>query len=237
MADLALTAALAKALGGGGGGGGGVSDVKVNGQSVVSDGVADIPVANATRLGVVKAERNDINNTYGIALYSDSSPLLIVSKARDEQIKMGTQLSKPIVPYSQHISAFYGLAKAAGADMNDIASTTVGVYPEAQKSAISQMLSAPETVSGSTPSITAKAGVAYEFGECSTLDVTTPTTGVVDFVFKSGSTPTVLTVAPAGGQSSDMEWPDWFDPTSLEANATYEISVRNGTLGMVMVWA
>lgn len=42
-----------KALDGSGGGSGGISDVKVNGTSVVTDGVANIPPASSTANGVV----------------------------------------------------------------------------------------------------------------------------------------------------------------------------------------
>ena len=123
--------------------------------------------------------------------------------------------------------------------MKDISSTTVGVYPEAQKSAISSMLHAPETISGSTPSIPAKAGVSYVCGECSTLTITVPNTGCFDVLFDSGSTPTVLTVTPPTGMT--VEWLGNFDPTALSANATYEINILvkpdiNKCLGVAAAW-
>ena len=91
-----------------------------------------------------------------------------------------------------------------------------------------------ETISGSTPSIIAQANHRYICGECSTLTVTTPASGIVDIIFQSGSTPTVLTVTPPSGT---MHWPDWFDPTSLEANRTYEINILDGVYGVVGVWS
>ncbi len=118
--------------------------------------------------------------------------------------------------------------------MASVSGATVGVYTEAAKSAISQMLDAPETVSGSTPSITAKAGVRYICGECATLDITTPASGIVDVVFTSGSTPTVLTVTPPTGMT--MKWANGFDPTSLEANTVYEINIMDGVYGVVGQW-
>jgi len=85
------------------------------------------------------------------------------------------------------------------------------------------------SVTGSTPSITALPGIRYVCGEVATLGITLPASGIVDVVFTSGSTPTVLTV-------TGVTWPEWFDPTSLEANRTYELSIADG-FGAVMSWA
>lgn len=90
------------------------------------------------------------------------------------------------------------------------------------------------TVSGSTPSITAQDNHRYVCGECATLDITVPASGIIDVVFESGSTPTVLTVTPPSGMT--MRWANGFDPTSLEANTTYEINVMNGNLGVAGTW-
>lgn len=191
-------------------GAGAVSDVQVGGASVVTDGIASIPTANANARGVtIIATENDSKN--------------------------GELSYKAIPPINQHAAVFYGLAKAAGANMKSLTGTTIGTYPEAQKSAIASMLDAPESVSGSTPTIAAKAGVQYVCGECATLAVTTPATGVIDVIFKSGSTPTVLTVTPPSGMT--MQWANGFDPTSLDANTTYELNVLNGCLGVAVGWA
>ena len=87
-----------------------------------------------------------------------------------------------------------------------------------------------ETVTGTTPSIIAAANHRYVCGQVSTLSFTPSATGICDVMFESGSTATVLTVP------STVKWPDWFDSNSLEANATYELNVLNGTLGAVMLW-
>ena len=208
-----------------------VSDVQVAGTSVVSNGVANVPAAEESGgFGLVK-----LGSSYGIKR-NTTNDLLCISAGTTSEIKTGVNVWKPIIPYRQHEAVFYGRAKAAGADMKDIANTTVGTYPETQKSAISQMLSAPETVSGSTPSITAKAGIRYVCGECSTLDITLPASGIVDVVFESGSTATVLTVTPPTGVTAVL-WPDGFDPTSLDADTIYEINILDGKLAEVGKWA
>lgn len=93
-----------------------------------------------------------------------------------------------------------------------------------------------EAVSGSTPSITGKAGVRYICGECSTLSIVAPASGCIDVLFKSGATPTVLTVTSAKTGVSAIKWAGTFDPTSLSANTTYEINILDGEFGVVGSW-
>lgn len=203
-----------------------VKGVTVAGSSVVgADGVAAIPIASNDRLGVVGINPND-----GIFI---SNNKLGINRATSTQIKSGSNGYRPITPYNQHESAFYGIAKASGADMTDVSSVTVGQYPEAQKSAIHEMLSGSITVTGTTPTINALPGLRYICGECSTLTVNLPASGCVDIQFESGSTPTVLTVNPASGQT--VKWANGFDPTTLDADTTYEINVADG-LGVCGSW-
>jgi hypothetical protein len=208
----------------GSGGGGAVDDVQIDGTSIVDgEGVANIPVIGNNVLGVAKVS----NGTHGLQLSSGT----IMVKNAAYLTKAGTNAWCPIVPSLQHESAFYGMAKAAGDTTQKDSANAVGTYTETAKSAINSMLNAPETVSGTTPTIAAKAGVQYICGEVSTIDFTPSATGVCDVVFTSGSTPAVLTVP------NTVKFPSWFDPTSLDANATYEINVLNGVYGAVMVWA
>lgn len=89
------------------------------------------------------------------------------------------------------------------------------------------------SVSGTTPVINAVSGVRYVCGEVATLGITLPASGCIDVVFESGSSPTVLTITPPTGAT--VKWANGFDPTSLEANATYEINIMNG-LGVAASW-
>lgn len=206
-------------------------DVQVNGTSVVSSGVATIPIATGvSSLGVVKGDAN-----YGIQTAANGTGILMTLAANDSQVKAGAHYYSPVVPVRQHAATFYGLAKAAGDSTQSGSSNSIGTYTETAKSAISQMLDAPETVSGSTPSITAKAGVRYICGECSTLTIVVPASGCIDVVFESGSTPTVLTVTPPTGVTA-VKWANGFDPTSLESNTIYEISILDGELGAALSW-
>ena len=87
------------------------------------------------------------------------------------------------------------------------------------------------TVTGSTPVISAASNALYICGECSSLSFTPAESGISEVIFESGSTPTVLTVP------GTVMLPDWFDATSLEADTIYDISVVNGVYGGVMTWA
>lgn len=204
--------------------GGAVQDVQVNGVSVLSDGVANVPTADQG-LGVV-------TGNFGGGVFVTQGGRLSTYAAGGGTIKTGTHNYQPIVPNHQHESAFYGLAKAAGSDERN-STLPVGQYTESAKSAISTMLNGSVSVSGTTPTITALPGIHYVCGEVTTLDITLPASGIVDVVFESGSTPAVLTVTPPTGQT--MKWANGFDPTSLEANTTYEINVCDG-LGVAVGW-
>ena len=87
-----------------------------------------------------------------------------------------------------------------------------------------------ETVTGSTPSITGVSNHRYICGTCSTLSITPPESGIIDVVFTSGTTATVLTVP------NTVIFAAWFDKANLEANVTYEINIADG-YGVVCKWA
>lgn len=89
------------------------------------------------------------------------------------------------------------------------------------------------TVTGTNPVIQAEKNTRYICGEVTTLDITLPASGIVDVVFTSGSTPTVLTITPPTGQT--VKWANGFDSTALDADTTYEINIMDG-LGVAGSW-
>ena len=112
------------------------TDVQINGTSIVSAGVANIPVASTSNYGVVK-----VNSNKGIQLWGGDT--LAPVPAQTTSIKNGTEAFQPITPSFQHNSAFYGLAKAAGDTSQSSSSNAVGAYTEDAKFAIAQMLGLP----------------------------------------------------------------------------------------------
>lgn len=214
---------------------GAVGDVQVNGTSVVSNEVANIPAATTDIFGVVKPHTNSFE------FYQGS---LRIKAAAASDVKEASNSWKALTPYVTKEVAFYGLAKAAGDTTQSTSSNTVGTYTSEAKAAIHTMLGIDpasiaaqvdiplvETVSGTTPSITGQPNVRYVCGEVSTISITPPASGSVDVIFESGSTATVLTVP------NTVKWPAWFDATTLEADTTYEILITDGIYGSVMTWA
>lgn len=87
------------------------------------------------------------------------------------------------------------------------------------------------TVTGTIVTITAEANKRYLCGTVASIDVTPCVSGAFDLIFTSGSTAAVLTIP------STVKWQDSsFDPSALDANTIYEISVADGTLGLVASW-
>ena len=205
-----------------------VQDVQVNGTSILSNGVANVPIAGANNAGVAKVDGN-----YGVGFFQSTDKLSVVSAGTNE-IKVGGNSVKSITPWVQHIAAFYGMATAAGDTTQRSSSNPVGTYTDSAKSAISQMLNSSVSITGSTPAITALPGIRYVCGEVATLDITLPASGIVDVVFESGSTATVLTITPPTGQT--LKWANGFDPTSLDADTVYEINIADG-LGVAGQWS
>lgn len=85
-------------------------------------------------------------------------------------------------------------------------------------------------VTGADPVIVAESGKRYVCGEVDSISITPPDSGIIDVLFASGTTPAVLTVPDT------VIFPDWFDPTSLDASTVYEINIMDGVYGAVMVW-
>ena len=208
---------------------GSVQDVTVNGTSVVSNGVAEIPVASAGHLGIVTVSNSNVN---GMQIVSGG--VLAVAPSDSTAVKAGTATNRPVCPARQHEATFYGLAKAAGDSTQSASSNAVGTYTDNAKASIKAMLGvgADQTqtvmVDGTTPTITAVANARYVCGEVLSVDFTAPAAGICELVFTSGSTVTVLTI-------TGVTFPEWFDSTTLETNTVYEISIADGR-AMVATW-
>lgn len=207
-------------------------DVQVAGTSVVTNGVANVPVASDSAYGTIKT-----TTVYASGLALDPSGYLKLSSAYESELKTGTSGVRPVTASNQHISTFYGLAKAAGDTTQSQSSNAVGAYTDNAKASIKAMLGIVDgstgtvDVSGTTPTITAVENTRYVCGEVATLSFTPPASGISIVRFTSGTTATVLTLP------STVKFPEWFDATSLETDTIYEICVTDGVYGAVMSWA
>ena len=210
-----------------------VNDVQLNGTSIISNGTANIPMATSSALGVCFANQNR-----GIAVRTASETdagQLYTVRAYNSAIKLAAEEYRPIVPLTQHVAVFYGLAKLAGADMST-SSNEIGTYTDEAKTAIKQMLGVKDNydsfivdVDGTDPTITGQPSYRYNCGEVLSLTVTPPESGTIDFRFTSGSTPTVLTLP------STVKMPEWW--VEVEANTVYEMCITDGVYCGVMTWA
>jgi hypothetical protein len=106
--------------------------VQVNGASILSNGIANIPIAN-NQLGAVK-----VPSGYGIYINPRNGEILI-SSASEENIKEGENIYRPISANKAYTAAFYGLAKAAGDTTQSQSSNAVGQYTDEAKTAILNM--------------------------------------------------------------------------------------------------
>ena len=212
-----------------------LGDVQINGTSIVSNGVANIqPIifdngASDSNYGVVKIKY--LAN--GLTLTSQGH--LAISPAPIDNIKNPVSGNystyRPIVPLTEHYATFYGLAKAAGDSTQSASSNAVGTYTDSAKQAIQEMIGVENrtvTVTGTDPVIVGQADTSYLCGEVSTLSITPPAQGVIDVIFSSGSSATILTLP------NTVRMPEWFE---VEANHTYEINIANGVYGVVTSWA
>lgn len=117
-----------------------VSDIQVNGTSIVTSGVAVIPNAANGVAGIARGATG-----YGTANISSNGTTVIgIYPASQDAIKQGSESYVPIVPVHQHYSVFYGLAKAAGDTTQSASNNAVGSYTDDAKTAIKQMLDIKE---------------------------------------------------------------------------------------------
>lgn len=112
-----------------------VTDVQVAGVSILSNGIANVPVASTNDSGVVK-----VDSTYGLGMLNG---YIRIVPASTDDIKAGTNNAKTDSVAKQHVSTFYGLSKVAGVDLAN-ETVTLGTYPEASKTAIKAMLGIEE---------------------------------------------------------------------------------------------
>ena len=209
-----------------------VKDVQIDGSSILNDGIANVPLMAWDKLGVAK-----VSNNYGLTMGSTGGQFLQIDGASQSTVKAGGNSFAPITPSHQHESTFYGLAKVAGADMASLTGEIVGVYPQAQKTAIQTMLGIEadiplvETLTGSTVSITGMPNVRYICETAiSELTITPPASGSIVVRFTAGSNCIV-------SLPQTVKFPAWFDISSLENGTTYEIIITDGVYGGVMSWA
>lgn len=133
-----------------------VQDVQINGVSVLSNGVANVPIASISTLGVIQIQTNR-----GLTILDGG--IIAINSANESTIKSGVSGYLPITPGSQHQSVFYGLAKLAGENMAS-SSNPVGQYTDAAKDKIMKMIGILDMIAPYES--TGVATRAYSVGDC-----------------------------------------------------------------------
>ena len=111
-----------------------VQDVQIDGTSILSSGVANVPMASTSTKGAVII---DNRNGTGVQILNGK---LQISPANASDIKWSWGSYRTIPAERQHESTFYGLAKASGDTSQASSSNAVGTYTDAAKVAIQKML-------------------------------------------------------------------------------------------------
>lgn len=194
-------------------GGGDVTDVKIDQSSIVDqDGIATIPKASSSALGVVKIPNRGVN--------IDSTGGIGISTASSLQIQNAQGTYNPIVPSSQSRATFYGLAQASG--FIGFGGLTYGTYTNEAIDKILTLLGVYNRIlspAGNTHTLL-PCPFSYAFGEKAELNITVTANSEYHFSFSCPvGSPTVLTMTGATATSGDV---------ILEAGGYYEINVWNG---------
>lgn len=201
----------------------GTVNVRASCDASVSVDISGYPMIRYSRVKLTGS-----NQSPGIAFYDKDHTFIEGSGVSSlmEQSTAGYVLHDVAVPTGAKYARFTMLADTetyGNFELYGIPGTFEILEQKADKTTV-------ETISGTDPVITGVDNHRYVCGTVDTLTLTPPSSGIVDVVFTSGTTPTVLDVP------STVKWPDWFNPSALEASATYEINILNGTLGMVGIW-
>lgn len=138
-----------------------VTDVRVDGTSITTNGVANVPMASESNPGAVK-----VNGAYGTQMIGNGKILSLVA-ASTSQLKAGSISPCPVSPTNNHIATFYGLAKAAGHDEKN-STESVGTYTPEAKGAIQSMLGVSDLIATTENSLVASK--AYAIGDVFTAN-------------------------------------------------------------------
>ena len=110
----------------------GITNVQIDGTSIVDNGVANIPLASYSTTGAIK-----VGN--GFYIDSNAPETLHVNLASNSGIKAGTSGACTRASQADAV-AFYGLAKAAGDTTQAASANNIGVLTDDAKIAIQKML-------------------------------------------------------------------------------------------------
>lgn len=132
-----------------------LTDVQVNGTSIVTDGVAEMPIAMLPKSGYAAGNFGVValKPYRGIAQNNEDKSLFLAYPSANE-LKQGIETFKAVTVATQYSATFYGLAKAAGHDEKN-STLPVGTYSEEAKTAIRTMLGLQDVYEDYSSALTA----------------------------------------------------------------------------------
>lgn len=201
----------------------GTVNVRSSCDASVSVDISGYPMIRYSRVKLTNS-----NQSPGIAFYDKDHTFIDGSGVPSlmDQITAGYVLHDIAVPTGAKYARFTMLADTetyGNFELYGIPGTFEILEQKANKTTV-------ETISGTDPVIVGADNHRYVCGTVDTLTLTPPSSGIVDVVFTSGTTATVLSVP------SSVKWPGWFDPSSLDASTTYELNIMDGVYGAVAAW-
>ena len=185
--------------------------------AVASEPVIKMKVANegSIDMEIPKGDKGDPGNGIASAVLNSDYTLTI-------NYTDGTSFTTPIpIRGEQGEQGIKGDRGNPGVAMS-VEGTTLSITPEAAE----PMVVIP--VDGTDPVIVAESTCQYVCGEVYSLNFTPSQHGLSDVVFKSGSTPTILTLPET------VIMPEWYE--GIESGYTYEINVSEGIYGTIVKW-
>lgn len=165
--------------------------------------MADIPIQSLTFPG--------INNTY------INNPVSVAPQFSTAQ----SYAVGDYVYYNRKLYCFTTSHPAGIWNNNHVTEVTVG-------GEISGLKGRVVNQSGTSVTIVGVPNTRYVCGEVLSLNIVPPENGIIDVVFTSGSTKTILTLP------NTVKMPEWW--TEIESGYIYEISIMDGIYGAVMSW-
>lgn len=194
-----------------------ISDINSAGANQVSA----VNTAGATQTANARAQADAASASASRASASETNAAASETNAAASETNAATS--------ETNAAASEANAAASEANAKD-SEDTAAILEQSVKNLVLTGMTVIEDKTSTEVVLDAEAECRYVYGELLSLEITSfPADGIVDIMFDSGTTPTVL-VLP-----TTAIVPEWFDPTDLLANTSYELSVADNKV-VEMEW-
>lgn len=107
----------------------------------------------------------------------------------------------------------------------------VSYYQIDLRGELETMIASAEQITGTEVTINGIMNKRYHCGTLTSLTINPPLVGIIDIIFTTGSTPTIL-------NANGIIWPDvsYGETPTLEPNRIYELNIMDGKYGVMTSW-